>query len=129
MLPAEDVEFLTDRFSSHDVTVEAGMTCVLVSAFVLPSGLNLAASDLLVRLSPGYPDIPPDMFWFGPALSRSDGAIIDRADVTEIHLGRQWQRWSRHMSDGSWSSGSDGLRSYFTLIEKELLRAALRTAA
>lgn len=129
MLPADDVDFLTERFSSHGVVVEEGMTCVLVPALVLPIGLSHVASDLLLRLSPGFPDVPPDMFWFDPPLRRADGAIIDRADVTETYLGRQWQRWSRHMPNGCWRSGSDGLRSYFTLIERELSRAALRTAA
>ena len=129
MLPADDADFLTERFSNHDVVTEAGMTCVLVPALALPTGLSHSASDLLLRLSPGYPDVPPDMFWFAPALRRADGACIDKTEVTETYLGRQWQRWSRHMPGGCWRSGLDGLRSYFTLIDKELSRAALRTAA
>ncbi len=129
MLPADDIEFLTERFTNHDVVVEGGMTCVLVPAYALPPGLDHSTSDLLLRLSPGYPDVPPDMFWFEPALHRADGAGIDRADVTETYLCRAWQRWSRHMNGGCWRSGSDGLRSYFTLIDKELSRAALRAAA
>jgi hypothetical protein len=129
MLPADDCNFLNGRFGGHSLAVEGGMTCVIVPDLALPPGLSHQQSDLLLRLSPGYPDVPPDMFWFDPHLSRVDGARIDCADQYEDYLGRRWQRWSRHLDGGAWRSGSDGLRSYFTLIEKELSRAALRDAA
>ena len=129
MLPADDNEFLTGRFPAHQVTVESGMTCVLIPAIQLPPGLSHSSSDLLFRLSAGYPDVPPDMFWFDPHLQCADGRGIDRADQLENYLGRLWLRWSRHMDSGAWRSGIDGLRSFFTLVEKELARAALREAA
>ncbi|HEX8643711.1 MAG TPA: E2/UBC family protein [Allosphingosinicella sp.] len=129
MLPADDNVFLAARFPGHQVAVEGGMTCVLIPALQLPPGLSHSTGDLLLRLSGGYPDVPPDMFWFDPHLRRADGASIDRADQFENYLGRLWQRWSRHMNPGAWRSGTDGLRSFLTLIEKELARAALRNAA
>jgi hypothetical protein len=129
MLPSYDTEFLNERSPGHLVVVEAGMTCITIPSFSLPPGLDHVASDLLLRLSSGYPDVPPDMWWFAPGVRRADGAVIDRADVNEFHLGREWQRWSRHLAPNAWRSGIDGIRSYLALVDKELLTAALRTAA
>ena len=129
MLPADDDEFLNDRFPVHNVVAEAGMTCIVVPGLILPRGLSHDTSDLLLRLSPGYPDVPPDMWWFDPGLRRSDGRTIDRTESIETYLGRRWQRWSRHLPPGLWRSGSDRLRSYFTLIDRELRLASLPVAA
>lgn len=129
MLPPSDVEFLNERASGHSVTNEAGMICVLVPGYKLPTGFTRASADLLLRLSPGYPDVPPDMWWFEPAVRRIDGAAIAAADVVERHLGREWQRWSRHLPAGQWRSGIDGLHSYFALIARELRVAAPAVAA
>lgn len=129
MLPPDDLEFLVERGPAYSIHAEAGMTCIVVPDYALPPGLDRTNSDLLLRLAGGYPDVPPDMWWFSPAVRRSDGAVIDRTNVTEHHLGRDWQRWSRHLDAPRWLSGVDGLRSYFTLIDQQLRNAALRTAA
>jgi len=100
------------------------MVCIVVPRWPLPPGYKVEAADLLVRLPAGYPDVPPDMWWFDPAITRADGQEIQATQVTERHLGRSWQRWSRHLSPGQWRSGVDGLGSFFTLIRGELLRCA-----
>ena len=123
LLP-HDAAFLNERGITHTVTSEAGMTCVVLSGWSLPTGLNLPAADLLVRLPPNYPDVPPDMWWFSPAVHRADGRSAPATEATEHHLGRDWQRWSRHFQPGQWQSGIDGLESYLSLIRRELIRAA-----
>ena len=50
-LPATDVAFLEDRCIPYSMSTESGMICVLLPGFKLPSGCNVAASDLLLRLS------------------------------------------------------------------------------
>ena len=93
---------------------------ILVKQWPLPKGLDHDAADLLLRLSAGYPDVQPDMWWFSPAVHRADGKELPNTNVVESYLGRRWQRWSRHFSSGQWRSGVDGLESYLALIRQEL---------
>ena len=99
------------------------MTCVLLRDWSLPAGFDHATADLLVRLNPGYPDVPPDMWWFSPAIHTADGTALARTNVTEHYLGREWQRWSRHLTADQWRSGVDGLENYVALIRHELERS------
>jgi len=123
LLPTADNEYLL-RFQGHSVSMTGGMICVVIPNFPLPEGLNLTAATLLLRLAPGYPDIPPDMWWFSPTISRSDGQPIPATQVVEVHLARQWQRWSRHFAQGQWKPGLDSLESYIALVKRELSKAA-----
>lgn len=124
-LPDLDVQYLTSRNFTHEVIVEAGMVCVLLSKWNLPTGYNHTTADLLLRLQPGYPDLPPDMWWFEPSLQLADGRGIQATEVIELHLGRSWQRWSRHLDAGQWRSGIDGLENYLALVNQELERCVL----
>jgi len=123
LLPPRDLQYLTDRALNHSVTPEANMTCVVLRDFTLPPGFDRPQSDLLVRLSAGYPDVAPDMWWFDPPVRRADGQPIPATDVIEHHVGRSWQRWSRHLSGGQWRSGVDGLESFLALVRRELERS------
>lgn len=120
MLPAHDTEYLNEIAPDAAVTPEAGMVCVLIPRLVLPPGFDRTECDLLFRLSPGYPDVAPDMWWFSPAVRRTDGATIPATECIERYLGREWQRWSRHLQPGQWRSGIDSLESYMVLVRKEL---------
>ncbi len=121
-LPDSDAEYLTERGVVYEVASEAGMTCVVISKWPLPAGFDHDASDLLILLSAGYPDVRPDMWWFDPPVRLADGRAITATEVVERHLGRSWQRWSRHFTDGQWQSGIDGLESYVALIRSDLER-------
>lgn len=123
-LPATDARYLTDRMPTHTVVTESGMICVVIPGFILPQGFDQTRSDLLLRLSPGYPDVPPDMWWFDPPVKLASGATIGATEVRETHLGRTWQRWSRHFAQGQWRSGIDCLETFLALIHRELRRAA-----
>lgn len=129
MLPSYDQEFLDERYPGWSQVQEGGMLCVLLPAFALPPGFNFTAADLLLRLSPGYPDIPPDMWWFEPFVCRIDGAAIPQTDSHESYLGRMWQRWSRHLDPGHWRAGIDSLESYLTLVKSQLVLAGQSLAA
>lgn len=124
MLPAIDLTFLETKNLGQVVSLEAGMVCILLPNFPLPAGFNVSQADLLLRLSPGYPDVPPDMWWFSPAVYRANGSRIEATESVEHHLGRKWQRWSRHLDPKCWMAGVDSLESYFALIASELRRAA-----
>jgi len=129
MLPQNDLEHLNERAPGFEVTSDAGMTCVVIPDFQLGAGFDRTQADLLLRLSPGYPDVAPDMWWFHPPVRRSDGAEIPATQAQERHLGRDWQRWSRHLSPGQWKSGTDSLESYISIVRRELAAAAPRAAA
>lgn len=123
MLPPTDAQYLNDRGLAHSVAAEGNMICVVLPKFPLPTGFEQTYSDLLLRLSIGYPDVPPDMWWFDPAIRRADGRVIPATEVVESYLGRRWQRWSRHFAPGQWRSGVDGLESFLALIRRELKRS------
>jgi len=123
-LPQSDINALLGRGRPFTSTDENGTTCLVFPKWALPPGLTRTDADLLIRLSPGYPDIPPDMWWFDPAVRRVDGKDIEATQVTEAYLGRSWQRWSRHLTAGQWNAGSDSLEGFLALVQTELDKAA-----
>jgi hypothetical protein len=123
VLPPNDTTYLTERDVEHLVASESNMTCLVLRGFSLPAGFDRAHSDLLLRFSTGYPDVPPDMWWFDPPIRRADGVPIPATEVVEHYLGRSWQRWSRHLAAGQWRSGIDGIENFLALVRRELERS------
>jgi hypothetical protein len=121
-LPQSDAACLADRGVEYSVAIEANMTCVVLRNYSLPAGYDRSHSDLLLRLSPGFPDVQPDMWGFNPPIHLADGRTVAATSVTEHHLGQRWQRWSRHFVPGQWRSGTDSIESFLALIRKELER-------
>lgn len=118
-LPQSDQALLEERGLRHTVTLEANMLCVVLPAYAVP-GYTPSQSDLLLRLSPGYPDIAPDMWWFSPPIRPVSGRQVACTESMETYLGRTWQRWSRHFPPGQWRSGIDTIESLLALIHTEL---------
>lgn len=121
MLRPADEATLNDLGLPNRVSVEAGFTCVEVLDYPVGTGLSPARATLLLRLPPGFPDATPDMFWLDPPVT-SNGAIIPGTEVREAHLGRSWQRWSRHIQ-GQWRPGVDNLATYLAYIRRCLDQA------
>jgi hypothetical protein len=128
VLPPSDHAYLAERQIAHEVLVDATMICIVFREWDLPFGYDRGTADLLLRLQQGYPDIPPDMWWLYPAVRLADGGVVQATESMEQHLGRPWQRWSRHFAPGQWRSGIDGLESFLALIRGELIRSAARAA-
>ena len=122
-LPQSDAVYLNERNVAHEISVDSGMTCVVMPRWPLPSGFDRDVVDLLIRLSPGYPDVPPDMWWFSPPVHLENGKALPATSVIETYLGRRWQRWSRHFSNGQWQSGVDGLESFLALVWQDMVRS------
>ena len=74
LLPTDDSKYLAERVGngSHTLASESNMTCLVLRDYHLPAGFDREKSDLLLRLQPGYPDVPPDMWWFDPPVRRAD---------------------------------------------------------
>ncbi len=123
LLP-EDTAFLADRQIDHDVYDDGPMTCVVLRGWPLPPGLDRSETDVLLRLPPGYPDVAPDMWWVDPPVRRSTGDQIAATELSEVHIGREWQRWSRHFAAGQWQAGIDRLENFIGLMSAEFGRAA-----
>lgn len=133
MLPAAEIDRLElmkaeGAIEDYQLIPENGMTCVVLAGFRLRAGLTVHATDLLLRLPPGFPDAAPDMFWCSPTVMRADGVAIPQADVFESHLGRTWQRFSRHLTAGEWQPGVDSLDSFIALIRKTLYEGIAKAA-
>jgi Prokaryotic E2 family E len=126
-LPQSDVDYLQQRGLPFSVTEEAGVTCIVFPGFPLPPGLDRSTADLLVRLNAGFPDVPPDMWWFDPGVHYANGGVIQATESVESYLGRTWQRWSRHLSAGQWQPGTDTMQTFLALIDRELGRHAMET--
>lgn len=121
-IPEPELESLRDDGLEFSIVPEGNVTCIVVQKFALPPGYQRNEADLLLRLPPGFPDTPPDMWWFDPPVQRADGKAIPATQVKESHLGRTWQRWSRHFRAGQWRPGVDSLETFLALIRKELSR-------
>ena len=86
-LPEVDIAFLDEQGIAHEIAVESGMTCIVIPDWPLPEGFDRPTADLLVRLTPGYPDVPPDMWWFDPPVLKADGQALPRTNAREHYLG------------------------------------------
>ena len=121
-LPVEDRDFLEDEGYSFEEAEENGLKVVILKDYPLPAGkFDVEKVDVLFNLPPGYPDQPPDMFFFLPWAKLANGSYPHRAEGAFPFKGESWQQWSRHSSD--WIPGEDGI---WTMIAR--MKHAIRNA-
>jgi len=121
-LPARDVKFLDERGLAWELLPDRqGAACLVVKGFsVEAGGFTPPTTDLMIRIPSQYPMTPLDMWYCDPPVRlEKTGQFARASEVMEAHLGRTWQRFSRHLN-GGWRPGVDCLRSYFTLIQREM---------
>jgi hypothetical protein len=121
-LPARDLRFLNERGFDWQLQPDPqGAACLVVKALdVGAGGFSPATTDLMIRIPQQYPFTPLDMWYCDPPVRvAATGQFAPASEVVELHIGRQWQRFSRHLNSG-WRPGVDGLRSFFALIQREL---------
>ena len=117
-------EILKRRGIDFETVDENGSTWVVLKKLRLPKGYNSETADVLIQLPDGFPDATPDMFWTDPILTLGDGrSRPPQTEVEERHLGRVWQRWSRHIQ-GHWRPGIDTISSYVAYIRRCLKESA-----
>lgn len=121
VLREQDQSFLDSLHYSYTVEIVDGFVNVVLADFPSP-GLDRSEVDLLLRLPIGFPDAAPDMFWVSPALT-AKGAVIPGTEVSESHVSRTWQRWSRHIG-GQWRPGVDNLETYLAYVRRALAIAS-----
>jgi hypothetical protein len=98
-----------------------GWQFLVISDFELPQGFEPKRVELLVKLPPGFPDAAPDMFWVHPAV-RTAAGNVPRATSTERLLGKNWQRFSWHLTAGAWKPGVSEFRDFLRCIHSRFLR-------
>ena len=95
-----------------------GWTNIVITGYRIPEGFSAATVDLLVKLHPQFPDVPPDMFWVHPRVTLTGTGVGPAATQVDEHLlGRTWQRFSRHLGPGQWRPGVD-LRTWLAAIRR-----------
>ena len=116
--PPEDSEYLAANYGHRwsIISEGPGKHGLLVEDFPVPEGFDRETSTLMILLPSGYPGAALDMFYFDPALARSDGGHIDNLAL-ESHFGRSWSRWSRHYG---WEAGVDSLVSHVEYVKRQL---------
>lgn len=129
LLSDADDQLLRSVGYEYEATVEANLICLVIHGYRLPAGYDPTEADLLLRLPMQFPSVAPDMFWLDPAVTYAGGAVPPATEVREPHLGRMWQRWSRHFTDARWRPGVDDLRTYLALIGSTLKREVNARAA
>lgn len=129
MLTDEDHRALDRLGLEWSAAPEGGWLSLVVRGWPLPPGYDRDVVDLLLRVPPGYPDMPLDMWYFFPAVGRADGVSIEQTQVREHFGGQEWQRWSRHLNPNDWKPGVDGIQSYLARLRGELARSSGQAAA
>ena len=98
-----------------------GALLVIKSFAVNGAKYDREVADLMVRIPTKYNMAKLDMWYVEPALRlKGTNQYPHQAAVFETHAGRNWQRFSRHLPDGAWRAGVDGLPMFFTFINQEL---------
>lgn len=121
-LPTRDVKFLNERGYDWELIPDLqGAACLLVKGFdVSAGGFSPTVTELMIRIPQQYPVTPLDMWYCDPPIRiAATGQFAIASEVMEAYIGRQWQRFSRHLN-GDWRPGIDSLRSFFSLIQREL---------
>lgn len=121
-LPAKDAAFLAERGYTSELRPDPnGGAFLIIRGFdVSGGGFTPAATDLMIRIPPQYPMTPLDMWYCDPPIRlAATGQFATASEVMESHLGRIWQRFSRHLN-GTWKPGIDSIRSFFVFIQREL---------
>ena len=136
-LPEEDQEFLNENGIKYQELLEnmpngQERRGVLFSSFSFSGNLRTTnggslvkaeACDLLVVIPDGYATTKLDSFYTIPKLKCADGRDPQNATVDSALFGKTWQFWSRHLDDGDWRVGIDGLRTFLSYIRGELRNA------
>ncbi|HJZ90604.1 MAG TPA: E2/UBC family protein [Gemmataceae bacterium] len=119
-LPEDDEAFL-DRKAHRWKLIPGGCGGFLVvkDLAVSTAVFDRDKTDLMIRIPAGYNTAGLDMYYVDPPLRLKNGTYPQAAEQFEEHVGRRWQRFSRHLAS-PWRPGLDGLPMFFALILKEL---------
>ena len=122
-LPEQDRRYLEEKGIAYHEHVQGGQKAIVFPNKELPPEIfQIASSDILVLLPPGYDDVGPDMFFAHPPIKLiQNGQSPSKTNATYDFLGKSWQRWSRHNNE--WRHGIDGIWTVIKRIDRALREA------
>lgn len=116
----EDEEYLNQKGLDWDLVADSAGGCLILKNHpVSEESFDRSVTDLMVRIPAQYPMAALDMFYADPPLLLRAGGYPVAAEYFEQHAGRNWQRFSRHLST-PWRAGVDRLPMFLALMRKEL---------
>ena len=123
-LPSGEREYLESKGIVFQEIIDGSHKGVILPGFRLPSNkYDVHQAEVLIVLPPGYPDVPPDMFYLQPWVKlEANNRYPTAADQAFRFNGVSWQRWSRHNNE--WRPGTDGIWTMLKRVEHALEVAA-----
>lgn len=115
---AEEVSALREAGYRATLTQSDGWAMVVLHDVGVAVGFNKASTNVLLKLPLSYPHGKPDMFWTDVDLVLANGDTPKQADSVEPALGKDWRRFSWHLS--SWNPASDSLLTFIEFVEHRL---------
>jgi hypothetical protein len=121
-LPEDDEAFLRGKGFDWSLIPDGDGGMLIVKGYAVSiTKYDRAATDLMIRIPAQYNMAKLDMWYVDPPLRlKGTSQLPNQAEVFENHAGQNWQRFSRHLPDGAWRAGIDGLPMFFTFINGEL---------
>jgi hypothetical protein len=121
-LPEDDEDYLREKAYDWQLLPDGNGAYLIIRNYPVSAELfDRDKIDLMIRIPAGYNNAALDMFYVDPELKlRKTGAHPEAASHFEDHCERRWQRFSRHLRDGTWRAGIDGLPTFLALIHREL---------
>jgi hypothetical protein len=121
-LPSADQEYLDGLGLPWETLKDGQALWLLIHDWTVPTGYTAERVTLALLIPPNYSDEQIDMFYFKPALARTDGKTIN-SWTTQSMLGGSWQCWSRHRTQANpWRPGIDDVATHLTLVDECLRR-------
>ena len=113
-LTDDDEEYLKSNFKDRcECLVLNGEQAIIIKDYKLPEGYNHTLIELMVLVPVNYPMAQLDMFYVSPSIAKKNNRGI-KALNNEVHVGREWQRWSRHYP---WEPGVHNVATHLKVVE------------
>lgn len=125
MIPDElvqDLQVLKEHGLEYTITELDSKIYIVFKDYLLPECLyNIDKTDLMIFTTPHYPNAGFDMFWVDEKLLLKNNEKPKAGDVIEVHMQRNWRRFSYHPYNGKpWNPGEDSVISFMSYVDQRL---------
>ena len=87
-LPEDDRRYLAEKNITYEEKESDGQKGVILHGYSVPNDrFDAAAVKLLIMIPPGYPDVPPDIFYTDPWLRLVRSNTYPRAADVSVTAG------------------------------------------
>jgi hypothetical protein len=122
-LLAVDERYLDGTGLRWETILEGERRWLVIQGYGLLPGYAPEVCNLALDIPKDYPTAQIDMFYFAPAVARSDGVIVPSVQVTASVEGITYQGWSRHRNQSNpWDPYTDNVVTHMALVEYSLAR-------